>query len=211
MLGTPDLIASLPNAEQQHNRSRGEPLSYTFRIRFNRSPHNTIQSEAPELIVSVPDKRITVSLRNPKTDQPIKDADQLVLLGEGYSSEQEAVDAGIRFQNALMVALARVRIGADFGGRAAKGMYTEYGLKMLEGQIGQRVLNNVHGLTVFPSDPKPRFVSLNPLGIRGLRPDVFKAAFLSSIAKIFPRQTETCLPTCYLMRPSSNQQPTVVF
>ena len=158
-------------------------MSYTFRIRFNRSPYNTIQSEAPELIVSVPDMGTTVSLRNPKTDQPIKDADQLVLLSDGYSSEEDAVEAGLHFQNALMVALARVRVGADFGERTAKGRYTEHGLNELAEQIGQRVLNNVHGLAVFPSKPKPRFVSMNAVGIRGLRPDLFQAVFVSSIAQ----------------------------
>lgn len=158
-------------------------MSYTFRIRFNRSPHNTIQSEAPELIVSVPEMGTTVSLRNPKIDQPIKDADQLVLLSDGYSSEKEAIEAGLRFQHVLMVALARVRVGADFGERAPKCMYTNYGLNMLAEQIGQRVLNNVHGLTVFPSEPKPRFVSLNGVGIRGVSPDIFQAVFVSSIAQ----------------------------
>lgn len=158
-------------------------MSYTFRIRFNRSPHDTIQSEAAELIMMVPDKGTAVLLRNPKTDQPIKDADQLVLIGDGYSSEKEAIEAGLRFQHVLMVALARVRVGADFGERAPKGMYTNYGLTMLAEQIGQRVINNVHGLTVFPSEPKPRFVSSNVVGIRGSSPDVFKVAFLSSNAQ----------------------------
>ena len=117
-------------------------MSYTFRIRFNRSPHNTIQTEASELNVPVPDKGVSLALRNPKADQPIKDAEQLVLVGEGYDSERQATEAGLRFQNALMVALARIRVGADFGQRAAKGAYTEHGLKWIEAQIGQRAITD---------------------------------------------------------------------
>ena len=157
-------------------------MSYTFRIRFNQSPHNTIQSEASELTVPVPDCRVLLVLRALQANQPIRDADQLALIGDGYDSEKEATEAGLRFQNALMVALARVRVGADFGQRAAKGAFTEYGLKWVEGEIGQRAINNVHGLMVFPSVPKPSFVSMKAGFSRGASPDAFQEALLASIA-----------------------------
>lgn len=158
-------------------------MSYTFRIRFNRSPHDTLESNDPELLMPIPNTGINVSLRNPKIDQPIKDADQLVLTGDGYSSEEAAAEAGILFQTALKVALARVRVGADFGERAAKSFFTPHGLRMIEEQSGQKVLNNVHGLMVFPSEPKPRFGSMNPQMVRGTSPHGFKAAFICAIEK----------------------------
>lgn len=158
-------------------------MTYSFRIRFNRSPTDTIQTDATELLVPVPDKGVSVALRNPEADQPIKDAEQLALHGSGYSSDEEATEAGERYQLALMVALARVRVGADFGNRAAKGAYTEHGLKWLEQQIGQRVLNSVHGMMVFRSDPKPRFALTNAKMVRGTNADVFQAVLLDAIEK----------------------------
>lgn len=81
------------------------------------------------------------------------------------------------------MALARVRVGADFGHRAAKGMFTQHGLRWVEEQIGQRVLNNGHGLMVFQSEPRPRFASTNAQMTRGSRPEVFMTALEKAIAQ----------------------------
>ena len=158
-------------------------MSYSFRIRFNCSPHSTIQCEHSKLTVSVPDKGIIVTLCNPQADQPIKDADQLVLTGSGYESRQAAAQAGLQFQNALKVALARVRVGADFGERAAKGCYTPTGLNMLAEQHSRRVLNNTHGLMIYLSEPKPLFASMDAQAIRGFNPEIFATVLTQAIAQ----------------------------
>lgn len=75
-----------------------------------------------------------------------------------------------------MVALARVRVGADFGERAAKGFITNEGLKWLEQQHGQRMVNNVHGLMVYESDPPPRFALMNAKMTRGVSGESFLLA-----------------------------------
>ena len=156
-------------------------MSYTFRIRFIRSPRDTIHTEAPELIVPVPDDRVSLVLRALQADEPIRESQQLVLVGQGYHSEKEATEAGLRFQNALMVALARVGVGADFGERAARGGFTEDGLRWLEQQTGQRTLESVHGMMVFQSEPKPLFASLDAKLSRGVNPEVFQKTFVAAI------------------------------
>ena len=181
-------------------------LGYTFRIRFNRSPRDTLQTEASELSVPVPDERISVVLRAGQTDRKIHDSNQLVLAGEGYETEKKAMEAGLQFQTALMIALARVRIGADFGQRAAKGVVTEYGLRWLEEQIGQRALNDVHGLMVFPSEPKPRFALINVEAIRGVNSESFQRTLLASI-KLQPSLGERDL-LAYVLFNASFFQPT---
>lgn len=158
-------------------------MSYSFRIRFIRSPTDTIQADAFELQVPVPGEEATIALKNLTPDQPLKDAEQLALSGHGYSSSQEAIEAGQQYQLALMVALARVRVGADFGQRAAKGVYTEHGLKWLEQQVGHRVLNSAHGLMVFATDPKPRFAVTSAKMVRGTNADAFQFLLLEAIAK----------------------------
>ena len=156
-------------------------MSYTFRIRFTRSPTDAIQTELPVWIVPTKQPGISVYLRARKDDQPIKDSDYLLLVGDGYSSDVEAQRSGDELQDALMLALARVRVGADFGERAAKSMYTECGLAWVERQIGQRVLNNVHGLMVFASEPEPKFVQSSADLTRGVRFEFFQQAFQRAI------------------------------
>lgn len=92
----------------------------------------TIQCSDNELSVSVADKNFPIVLCAHHDDFSIRDSDQLVLVGSGYTTESDADAAGLRLQNALMVALARVRVGADFGHRAAKGMITHHGLNWVE-------------------------------------------------------------------------------
>ena len=185
---------------------KGIPLTYSFRIRFNRSPTDTIQLDASTLAAPVVDERLTIALRARQDDLPIRDSDQLALIGSGYESADEADAAGRQFQNALLVALARVRVGADFGHRAAKGMFTEHGLKWVEEQIGQRALNNVHGLMVFQSNPKPRFAATNAQMTRGASPEVFMTAFTQAIA-LQPQITDRDL-LAYTLFNASFFQPT---
>ena len=181
-------------------------MAYSFRIRFNRSPADTIQSVASELSVPVIDERLSIILRARQDDLPICDSDQLALVGSGYQTTDEANTAGSRLQDALMVALARVCVGADFGHRAAKGMFTDHGLKWVGEQIGQRALNNIHGLMVFQSKPKPRFASTNTQMIRGASPEVFMTAITQSMI-LQPQITERDL-LAYTLFNASFFQPT---
>lgn len=157
-------------------------MSYTFRIRFARSPIDTIQIKQHVLTVPVSKPGVSVYLRAGQDNQPIKDSNSLLLLGEGYSSEGEAQRAGIDLQQALMIALARIRIGADFGERAANSIFTDEGLAWVEKQIGQRSLNDTHGLMVFYSEPPPKFMRFNADMVRAVRIDSFQKAFDSAIA-----------------------------
>lgn len=181
-------------------------MKYSFRIRFNRPPANMIQLEASVVSIPVTDSRLSISLRGREDDQPIRDSDQLALIGAGYESAEEASAAGIQFQDALMVALARVRVGADFGHRAAKGAFTEYGLKWVEEQFGHRALNDVHGLMVYKSEPKPHFASTNAQFTRGAGSEAFINAFAEAIAQQ-PQIAERDL-LAYTLFNSSFFQPT---
>lgn len=156
-------------------------MDYSFRIRFNRSPTDTIQAETNELVLPTNDSRPSIVLRARQDDLKILDSDQLAVVGSGYESPQDAEVQGREVRKALTVALARVRVGADFGDRAAKGMFTEHGLKWVEQQIGQRALNNVHGLMVFETLPKPRFASTNARMTRGTTPESFLSAYAKSL------------------------------
>lgn len=156
-------------------------MSYAFRIRFARSPTDTIETEASEWRVPISGTQ-PLFLKAHQAGVPIRDSDQLVLLGEGYSCEAEALESGRQCEAALMVALARVRVGADFGARSAKGVVTRHGLAWFEEQFGQRALNDVHGLMVFPTEPKPKFASITATLTRGTSFEPFTKALLAAIS-----------------------------
>lgn len=167
-------------------------MTYSFRIRLNRAPSNTIQIEERELKLPVSSEQFPVVLcapkiydksKNEEQDISIKKSDQLSIVGKGYDTEAAAIEAGTRYKNALMVALARIRVGVDFGLPAQKTMFYDYGLKLVGDEIGRRVLNNVHGLTAFKSEPIPTFISQNMQGIRGVSIETFMAAIVESVAQ----------------------------
>lgn len=148
---------------------------YSFRIRLERSPSTTADIEANSIEIPVPEDVPDLVLCALDEDAPLKDADAWILKGSGWPSEQAAIDAGERCKNALMVALAHLRIGADLGGRVAKeGMITEVFKEKIEVETGRRALNDVLGLTVFESEPPPHFVKVgSPSVTVGIQEDKF--------------------------------------
>lgn len=70
----------------------------------------------------------------------------------------EAQAEGERWASSLRGALLQLHVGADFGERTPQSGLTAHGLALLA-QQGGRVLNEVHGLQVFETDPMPLFAS----------------------------------------------------
>lgn len=185
---------------------RGRKVDYSFRIRFNRSATDTIQTDASEMSLPVIDSSFSIVLHARQDELKICDSDQLAIIGSGYNSLQSAETAGQEVKKALSVALARVRVGADFGGRSAKGMFTSDGLKWVEQQINQRALNNTHGLMTFETFPKPRFASTNAQMTRGSTPESFVLAYAKSL-EVSPTISE-CEELSYTLFNASFFQPT---
>lgn len=156
------------------------PTDFSFRIRIDRSPTDTIEVAEPELALVKLVESCRVSLNNKTSGQPLREAQHFVLLGTGYTTEVEATKAGEFYEVVLMVALARVRVGVDFGYRAAKGSFTSGGLKLLEHQHGQRMINDVHGLMVYTAEPKPQFALAKAKMLRGASKDSFLLAFAAA-------------------------------
>jgi Apea-like HEPN len=153
-------------------------VTYSFRIQFKRAPNTTLQHEANSLELLAAETGSPLRLLNPQSkDAPLLSATELVLVQNGYDTRSAATSAGRRYQDALLLTLARHRIGADFGARTPGGSWTEYGLSWLEQQVGGRVLNNAPGLSVFATDPWPKFATFEPKGVRGEDPNSFRDTF----------------------------------
>ncbi len=161
---------------------RKKMKTYSFRLRFQRSPEDTVNINSPSWEWRLGEGLPTLLLCAHKPETPIKDSEILVFKSEGWSSQKEAEEASATYSDALILALARLRIGADFGYRAPKSAFTLNGLAMLEAQIGFRVLNDVHGVMFYESDPPPRFAACGASLLRGVSQNQFESVFSRAVA-----------------------------
>jgi len=158
---------------------------FSFRIRFNRSPQDTINIEDSTWETKY--RGLTLTLRTAQKNSPIKDAKTLVLRSCGWQTADQAQEAGNSCFHAIMRTLACLRIGADYGLRAPASFITDAGLRMLNEDSGHSVLRDIHGLMVFETTPSPRFVALgHPSIIRGTPRDRFERAFDAALAEPQP-------------------------
>ena len=150
---------------------------YTFRLRFNIPESTALEVHDTTLDLSGP-HHPSLSLSADEKGQSIKEAKGLVLKGSGHPSETAAVSTGEALRDALTLALAYCRIGADFGDRAGRGGFTNVGLRMLEQETGSRVMNEIHGLMVYPTSPPPKLArSGHPTLILATPAEKFARAF----------------------------------
>ena len=150
---------------------------FSFRVRFHRSPSDTINFCASTWEWKINENIPSLLLSAHKKDTDINDSEIWVFQSNGWPSEDEAHRAASMYLDALALTLVRLRIGADFGNRAPKSRFTHYGLAMLESQSGHRVLNDVHGLIVYESEPTPYFVSGKANCVLGKPQDQFEKIF----------------------------------
>lgn len=157
-------------------------MTYSFRLRFTRCQSATIQSDENKLSLAVEGAPESLRLANPKPEGALKDAERYAFSADGFSTEEEAHIAGLRLQAPLSVALARHRIGANFGARAPKSFFTKYGLEMIGAGSDVPILNDVHGLMTFKTEPKPLLASMEGgFAFVGYDPDQFRATFAAAV------------------------------
>ena len=151
--------------------------TFSFRLRFILAPYDAIGLTEASVALAPAGAGVAFRLKAHQRDNAIKDARDLVVTGESWDSEQDAREVGMRVKNSMMLALSTLRTGADFGDRRRGSFFYPAGLKMLERQTGERVLNDVHGLMTFTSHPPPRFAPMSASIERTIQPDRFLAAF----------------------------------
>ena len=151
--------------------------NFSFRVRFNRSPANTINIDASRWELQSVGAGPAIVLCCHPEETAVKDSTIWVFKSEGWPSEDLAAEAANKYISALLVTLARLRIGADFGSRAPKSGFFLPGLAKLEEQSGYRVLNDVHGLMLYESEPLPRFAKYDGIGLRGVSQSHFEQVF----------------------------------
>ena len=107
-----------------------------------------------------------VRLASSDKEVPLSQAKRFIVWSGGYTTEKDAWAAAHKYRDVLIRAFSRLRIAVDFGDRAAKGGMNEAYLQAVEERSGHRVLNDVHGMMVFTTEPRPVFVSAEGGGMR---------------------------------------------
>lgn len=149
--------------------------TYSFRLRFVRSPRDSVNIDEPQLTLPKREGDPEVALVSRERNTAIKDSTCLVLRASGWHTQEAAESAGNLYSDVLARTLARLRIGADFGSRAAKSWFTADGLEWLQESTGRTVLNDVHGLMVYESTGNPQLVFTTMQGdmVRGVQGQQF--------------------------------------
>lgn len=135
-------------------------MALCFRIRFVLGRSSMIGSDQSAIAIPDPTGKKRLELRSAEPGSSLGDAKNIALLGRPYDSEQDARLAAERWLGILQKVFAHLHVGADFGDRAAGGGLFTPGLELLEGQLGERVLNDDHGIMIYECEPGPTFAKI---------------------------------------------------
>lgn len=158
---------------------------YSFRIRLTRSPLDTLDVDGNSLDLVSDENAETVRLCSISEVVSIKNSDTWVLTSCGWSSEADAQQAGRKYFDTLMLSLARIRIGVDFGFRHLRSIITTEGLRMLEHQTGQRMFAEINGVNIYETNPQPRFASSKASAIRIVPKEKLERVFAYALGRSF--------------------------
>lgn len=156
-------------------------MTYSFRLRLHLDSPGRIRAEGTEVVLSSSEGR-TVRLKT-ALDVAFGQTSDVVVAGSGYLTEQEAHEAGERWQSAIVIGFAHNGISAALRLRDEPGGFTEAGLGLarqaLAGKASAQVHNEVPGVQTFPTNPPAFFVSGHARGV--VSPD--PALLVESIQK----------------------------
>lgn len=132
---------------------------YNFRLRFFVPKGTDLRIEAPEaeLPPAMPDTSLTLK---PLFSETIKGAERLYISGKGFDSENNARNAGLRTQSALLLASAESRIGANCGQDKISARLAPFLKDKAKAEHGITLHDDVHGLFVYPDTGADRFFGL---------------------------------------------------
>jgi hypothetical protein len=155
---------------------------YDFRLRFNFPEAYRINSDVEEIELLVLPLGERIRMRSGTIGTPIKDCDQVAILGGPFASEDQARDAAEKSKRALLYWAVESRVGIDFGDGKQRSFVTKAGLAMFEKQYRCPVRNDIHGIDVYEHVEKIRFAYGHAKGTVAKHPpkliDTFRREYL---------------------------------
>jgi hypothetical protein len=137
------------------------PYGVRVCFRFLRQGFLTSEDEFIEFSASLSGLRLKLSAG--KRGEALGASERFSLSSEPFLSPEGAQEAGESIRHALLLISARTKHGLDLGQGALRSFsISQYGKKMIADSIGAEAVTEDHlGLTVYPTDPKPRFVRMD--------------------------------------------------
>jgi len=151
--------------------------TFDFRLRFNLPESYRIDSDSEELELLVTPLGQRICLKTGATGTPIKEHARAVVRGGPFESEEDARRAAEQSKRALLFWAIEQRVGIDFGDGKQRSIATNEGLRMLEEEHGVPFRNDVHGIDVFETLEKLRFVHVSATAKVGKSPLNVVSAF----------------------------------
>jgi len=161
---------------------------YIFRLRFTRSPQETLNLDEEKLALPTvePSHQVLLQARDP--EKSIKNSTSIVLGGKGWDQADEADRLGRFYTDVLSRTFTRLGHGADFGARAGRSFLYKGGLEYLRKLRGHPVLNDEHGLMVYEGTgiSDVGFVSIQANVTRSVTVERFLVVFKTALSR--PRE-----------------------
>jgi hypothetical protein len=165
--------------------------TYGFRARFQLPTGTALDEDADRLQIHLPGIPAPLTLKAIGATT-IRDSSALSIAGTGFLSDADAREAGARVKQALTFAAVELRMGIDVGKDKFLSGFGEI-VKDQARKQGVRLLDDVHGLVVYPEDLEVRFsysrARLTAVRNKGRFVEVFTRAF----AQTKPLDSKTAL------------------
>lgn len=138
------------------------PSVFCFRIRFRRSPRESLAIGETSAEVAEDAEGILIKISAFDADKSIEESEELVLSGCGYHTAESARVAGSTFRQGLALALARNLIGVDFRSRGPSSSITPAGLQHFASvfHLAGPVAEDRYGMSVHERLPDLHFIKM---------------------------------------------------
>ena len=157
-----------------------------FRLRLRVRMGKPFTTKDTSLSVKVAGRDVTI--KSHKNDEPLSEAQWIVLSARGFVTEIEARNFGEQLRSSTGVAALCSRLGTDTG-RDQPTSWVNEEFARSSGFIRphERLIANIHGLTILPDDDNTRIPIMDIQGKVTADPDQFVAA-LAELGDQFPLQ-----------------------
>jgi hypothetical protein len=139
---------------------------FTILLRFRFPESRGLTHDAPSLGIPADTGR-PVLLGAVRKSEGVGKSRELFLKSSGWPTAEAAYAAAERYRDALSIAMARLRLAADFGDQAPSSFMTQHVIERLKEQGLPPHINDHLGIHVYPSSPPPMLImgGISVLGI----------------------------------------------
>jgi len=136
--------------------------SYRFRIRFFLPAGDSFNFDEKQIEIQLDNFKFVLK---PFNAEKINQTNHLLLIGGSFNTPDEAEKIGMRAKKALLLSSTKLRIGIDLGSDKATGGLSNYLKDKICKETGEKIINDVHGLSVYENIPQVKFIYAGPVTV----------------------------------------------